>query len=803
MSDGGALDYEQLRITARPARVAVLVDADDPHWQTTYRVVCERLSMLWGGITGIVVPVSDGASVASPFWELALAFDPDVWVKFEYTHALLARVDADRYEDVLDSLMSGYAFDSPEGAEEMRSSVDRQLRNDDFMFDFSPLSLQLRRQIEANHGPARGPTGKVEYGHVSTGLWNLPRFGFSHVESLPIAGLRVLAPTFESLPAWCEPMLLGKLGALSPGDADKLQSLGVTVESVEIDEHLFPLLLEQVWGVDSVASIACGSAVATLRKTAAAVVASAPSQLSKWGCAHGRRLFTGDRDIAPVIVVGDTSDDLLLAHSLDRTIGAAIWIPMSALNSSAMGRGVRTAVSSWLWRQRSSSAFDRPATFTSRSLGHEALNEILDQQIWRHATSTPNGDVTVGDPVVPSAALPALVDSKHVGLSLDEPVLCRTLRRRLPTPVPLWAIGTSQIEVGWWVDVESPGLHLPARSSIARAAIEPADFEGAEIVRPSRTGLSYASTSMGFVPGGVPVEQTVCRPRLRLSNAQEIFEALASDRDIKVAVSDKGHFQAEAALLFGGAEGLLGAMSDTATRTLLRAWVGDRSPGLSAGRRNFLTYSDCAEVLLGHDRVSSLIQDLAQRKVLRRGLVQRCVRCRALRWYALEKVNDTFACERCLTHNQLSPEGIPGGPDSAELSFGLHEVVYQFLSHDGDIPQLALQKLREQSSKFSVAPEASFTQGNKTTELDILALVDGRIVVGEAKKTAKLDRTAANEVAMIKRVRNIAEALTAHQIVFASAVEWAEATKKRIEEGMVASNCELLVLENLSPLQSP
>ncbi len=73
--------FQTLFTRLRPHRVAILVNAADPHWQGTCQCVIEYLSQQWGGYQSMIVP-TDGKTIDVVFWKFLSAFDPDVLFNF-------------------------------------------------------------------------------------------------------------------------------------------------------------------------------------------------------------------------------------------------------------------------------------------------------------------------------------------------------------------------------------------------------------------------------------------------------------------------------------------------------------------------------------------------------------------------------------------------------------------------------------------------------------------------------------------------------------------------------------------------
>jgi hypothetical protein len=78
-------------------------------------------------------------------------------------------------------------------------------------------------------------------------------------------------------------------------------------------------------------------------------------------------------------------------------------------------------------------------------------------------------------------------------------------------------------------------------------------------------------------------------------------------------------------------------------------------------------------------------------------------------------------------------------PAQSARSFRLNEAVYQLLKHDGDVTVLMLATLRSRAERSLLyLPEVVTERDRVTRELDVAALVDGELFVGEMKSNNKL-----------------------------------------------------------------
>jgi len=298
------------------------------------------------------------------------------------------------------------------------------------------------------------------------------------------------------------------------------------------------------------------------------------------------------------------------------------------------------------------------------------------------------------------------------------------------------------------------------------------------------------------------------RPRLRLPDAVELFTTLFRQAGYSVYLSDKGRYQQRSADLWGGFDLLAQDLGHAGIRRLLDGWretsKDGTEPGLMAGTRRFLTWEDC-QTLLGDEAdmpLGVLIGRYLDNRILRRGYVLRCATCSDLSWYPLEDVASSFTCRRCWSTATPTYERTPGGQPDLTISYDLNEVVFQLLHHNGRVPIAALDRLRDGSTSFLAAPEMSLTPaegaGSSGPEVDVLAICDGRIHVGEVKVASQLSKSPKEERRIISRILAAATAVTADVVVFGTAApRWAPSTRTRIETALDQEQFELAILEGL------
>ena len=224
----------------------------------------------------------------------------------------------------------------------------------------------------------------------------------------------------------------------------------------------------------------------------------------------------------------------------------------------------------------------------------------------------------------------------------------------------------------------------------------------------------------------------------------------------RLTPSDKGLYQQRSLQLAGGLQFLAWMLRQPSSRHLLNMFFEYHLAGSPPeGYRRAVRYDELRNRLLAQvkasrggrslrasvrDRAEAWLADwadgLLERELLEGGHVLRCPECAYRSFYRLDDLGQRFRCRRCVADSPL--------PGDVERCFRLNEAAYQLLVHDGDVTVLTLATLRDRAlQSLLYLPEIISKRDGVVRELDIAALVDGELVVGEVKSNDKL---AAKEV---------------------------------------------------------
>ena len=153
--------------------------------------------------------------------------------------------------------------------------------------------------------------------------------------------------------------------------------------------------------------------------------------------------------------------------------------------------------------------------------------------------------------------------------------------------------------------------------------------------------------------------------------------------------------------------------------------------------------------------------------VLQRGLIVPCSECERRAFYRIERLGETNVCPRCGAPAYVTAARGPAHGEP-EWFYDLHGAVRELLEQNGDVPFLAGKALAASARTFEDVAELDFCQPDqKPVEIDILALVDDRLTVGEAKCVANLGTNREASQA-IGKLLGVSDLLGADEILLAT-----------------------------------
>ena len=166
-----------------------------------------------------------------------------------------------------------------------------------------------------------------------------------------------------------------------------------------------------------------------------------------------------------------------------------------------------------------------------------------------------------------------------------------------------------------------------------------------------------------------------------------------------------------------------------------------------------------------------------------------CSECERRAFYRIGALSEANVCPRCgaYAYTSAARRSALGEP---EWFYDLHGAVRELLEQDGDVPILAGRALAATARSFEDIAELDFCRaGQQPAEIDILALADGHLTVGEAKRVPTLGTNREAEQTVGKLIE-VSDVLGADEIVLATTAPgpWPERDTRRLLDKIAKRN---------------
>ncbi len=757
----------------------------------------ELLSRKWGGVADTIVPLVNGA-IPSPFWDVLAEFDPDWLGAYVPTRRGQQMANPEGFEKWLDEYATKSSETSGIPAEQIRQMV-----LDDIAHPLTPLyepTADFKRGVERRTAPNHRADLLVGQRFRADGKIEQPLTDMVALKDMPGDELHLIDA--HSVDDDLDLMLSVRFGAVAPSYEKELGERGVKVvravpDAIDVQAltrlALWGSLDAGEWGMHKGMREVAGQPLAADPAWSERLFyLRTPFGWSQFRCGWRQYLRKLPLEWPYVLVVGDRYTDFALGFALERLTGFASWVSARLV----MGEGelfddVRHELVRVLDRCRDRS--NEPVYVVSTSLEMAALEAAVEKIRAARYGSPMGGEFIFAKTYEDTEhGWPRrLYDERSEDVRYDT-FVAGAMAGTLATPLPS-VTGTDPEHVTWQVDVLVDGVHVPVRSVLSDLVVAPDDRER-DRVRSGAEGVSYHSHSFDvFVFANTPLDQRLARPRLRAPTADDIFGALLANAGLHGVRSNAGRFTEQSLARFGGLDAMLFALRSPIGGAVLGAYRSTAKSGVEPGdwlaplRRRFLSLDDMAKVtgLEGEEHVADLcafVDDFVSRKILRRGLALICPVCHYCGWFRLSDLGDDVACQRCRSRWPITHATWHKPADEPKWQYELDEIVFQAVYQNAAGPVLTLDRLRQGTrGDFLFAHEMDVSKDAElVAEVDLWAIVQGHIVIGEAKTTDVLDDAGRDET-VAKRLFHIADAISADELVFATTMPvWRERSRAAI-----------------------
>lgn len=774
----------------RAPRVAIVVDGG-ARWTGWFRAALAAATRCWGGAGFILVPHRSGV-VDAPALAMAVAYDPDYVVNLEPTLAQMAWL---RPEVLPPDVLAMVRSSDPAHA---------AVRNQGGFP--SDEDSQARQQVAAACTPYRfrwsddDPTAGVK--EVEEDVVLLPSAGdggqLTFIWSIPGAA----GGPCRQGPDWTGPAGLiaaRRYGLMDLPVGEPMNDASATRSTLSwlLDAHDDVAPSEDTVWHGPPGSIQTGiypPSVDTAFERTTLGLAEIRSGMSHIG-----------RGV--LVVAGDEPEDFAVSLAWSRIHGPSLWLPSQwwPTEQSDEAAWARSALASLVGRAVSRG---HEVRLTSASLSLDRLEPLAE--LLRTPAHLVSHEVAGAEPPPPREKA-VVVDSVrwqcdgvlHLGVvdQYDDQVSLptmmdtegtTTLLGQPPAPVLDHALLAAADALRYEVDLIIPPQRMPrGRGLPGTTLLAPGEDRGLTWLRSSRTAISYHPHRFDFVLAGTAPAARLARPRVRELGMLPWVQAQAERAGLSAVLSQAGRRVDVLRRLIGSREQLAELFAGPLLPVLRAFNKSGRTDsaylsgeGVVVGREGYLTLSGMLTLATdpADERIfRDLVDVAATRRLLHRGMILDCHVCERPAFVPLMALSQTNTCPHCASPNELVQDRWRKPYAEPAWYYHLHPVARDLLTTHGEIPLLLADHLRGDRTYADVAEVEFLSSGNATAECDLVASIDGKVVVAEVKSADNLGTGKQLRAAVSKRIY-VAEVLRADEIILGTtASRWETTTVKALK----------------------
>jgi hypothetical protein len=742
----------------------------DTHWRSWARLALRAAGATWAGGGHLLVPYSEQGEVADTMLAAVAAFDPD--------HVVLLSPSLADHEEVAPGSLQLYSNDRLlEGAERAAAiKAGLTFRPDD------PVGDRARDLVAAACTPF-----KTEFPGVASHEMR------THIETDGSTGFRLDAQdllgtdaTYAAVPrGWTSDtaLFVGALVGIEPDDERPRD------DSEPAPAELLRYAMGRPRPAPPIGMVSEGAA-------------PPPGEVPTWFDVLDIGVTAIARDFsrsAGAVVIGDGPTDFALAVAAQRLRGFGWWLTLESLRDAEL---MRTAILPVLSRRlREDDDGVRSIAITSTTLSDEQLNATVAELSAALTTWSfyprPGEDLRAspppdwsGDGSTYRVVSDGIGDERTVPVEREDSGTM-TMLTRLALPVPKEPSLTRGMPA-WYVDVEFTEGVMPAGRGVPCSALRAGQHPEYTNVRSGRDGLSVIAQSYGFIPAGAVLSSAMTRPVLRDLGIYAWVEQMAEHAGLSANYSTPGQHAQLIAQRLGARTALVDLVAGP-LHPMLRCFrlvdtrkADPRSNDPSSqpivildSTTPYLTIDRMCEAVPSVEpaEVRSRVDDLCRRRIARRGLILGCLECGRPSFLGVDDLGQTYRCPRCGAANDLEAGRWRLPTSEPHWFYDLHNSFRELLTTGGDVPLLAAANLRAGARRYADCAEVEFREkGKRVGEADLVAHIDGKVVLVEAKSTGMLGHTVRERRSTAAKKARIAAAIRADEVVLATTDErWGDA----------------------------
>lgn len=750
-----SIKYHNISLLVRPARVAILIPDNDEYWKYIIIQIFEWCSRIWGGAYFLIVP-TNGNEIIEPFWRILDEYSPDFVYSFSPTIQDLKLADPNKYESIITRYKNAFIKQFPDMNEEnFEQFVERDIkiqRRYEYKTD-----EHLQQKIKQLLTPFYFNEYIVEE-NISTDA-SVP-FPLTRIENIvQQGGVEKLYVVDNIEDIDCSLTFYSNWGLYSTGFEKILTEKKVKINHIPKDVLINDLLKFSIQKRVDLTEIKYRRQYQDkLEKNNTKwypdedIFRFSPYETSLLKVSKYRtnETYIGREPIT--LIIGDSVKDYCLYYCLSRFQEAVYWIPevksipKSRTKSEPDARTIlfMTTVHA-VYEQIVVGQHNKAVHLSSLSLSQEELEEVkkylktpfaplsedfkiqieIESSPWLLQKSTyhliEQNNYTSQDTIV-------FQDNKSIG--------------RMPTPRPKNFGQVIPYDHRWITEFNIEGYKPPQLHFLGKEII---DLRGStNETRVAKTGMCYTCPNIAYFGGDIDV--TLVRPHINIIEPFMIFQEYFNEAGFTdIRLSDKGGFTQQTINKFGSLDEIGDFLKEKRGRNLLSTFrekkrsKNDTGEVVCPNDRAYLDIQKIQNLYGSNEQTLELIDTFIRKGILYRGTILYCSYCRGADWYNIGELDQAFICHRCSQRQIIQQLHWKEGKELTWF-YKLDEVIYQGIANNMDLPLLTMAYLKKKAkSSFLYVPELEFrrreNQSKPELEVDICCIQDGRIILGECKKT--------------------------------------------------------------------
>ena len=759
--------YRNVTSTVRTPRCAILINENSNFWQSAINGTIAQASKVWGGQHFLIVP-TDGVRIKDKFWEVLEAYSPDHIGVYTLTVTDLAEVQPEKYTEVKEHYRRGWekqgftldfeewftdsAAASPVDELEISADLEAEL-----LARLSPFHFQdraVKERISASSG----------FGFPFTKIAKVIGATTSHIGQITLPK-PIDDPTLSIL-------VHSKTGLATPSYQTELTETGFSVKALpedykmlEFAGHAFSVEFPHLAGDDKL----WHPTEDYMERTPFGVC------MMHLGSFYLMDRHTPEEPI--VAVIGDTVDDFCLYYCLSRLHGDVYWLPLDWLNgcSSALDKNyelyqkgeqgeplelrhelTRGLVNRFYQKIEFGHGSNR-IQLRSMSLDQAGLENVrgqMDRCSYSKGEYASHVDCTPIEEPSTNCTFRAF----EVGNYANDHSLVFINNISIAPFVGPKPKSFTEIRLPhhyWLASLRIEGYEPPALPTLGTKIL---NMHGTTTMsRVAKDGIVYQLPNMAYFGGDV--DSNMVRPKIHLLNEMDLLGEYFATIGTTIRYSDKGNYFVDTLDRLGGLQEAASSIRSPKTRSILEKFITKKNADdgsviyLINDQRAYLNLDAFTESMGDPESAAGVADSLVGKRVIQRGHIFHCERCRLSSWYSIDGLTIEFECSRCSLRQQFTRSHWKN-PVEPRWYYKLAETIYQFYLHNSHLTVQVLDALQSESRyAFHYVPEIElidFPSAGKKKEMDVACILDGQIVFGECKTEQLSPRDVEKFEALVK-----------------------------------------------------